>query len=53
MKWLTFLLLLCVVVAVGCSSPSSTAGDADDPALTTDLEPVDEAAEAAAIATEE
>ena len=48
MKWLRFFLLLGVVVAVGCSPPSGTEGDANDPALTTDLIPVDEAAEAAA-----
>ena len=52
MKWLRFLLLLVVVaaVAVGCSPPAGSEGDANDPALTTDLEPVDEAAEAEAAA---
>ena len=55
MKWLRLFFLLAVVVAFGCSPPSGAEGDASDPALTTDLEPVDEAkeAEAAAIATEE
>ncbi len=53
MKWLRFFLLLGVVVAVGCPAPSGTAGDANDPALTTDLEPIDESAEGAATATEE
>jgi len=54
MKWLRFLLLLGVVVAVGCfSAPSGSSGDADDPALTTDLEPLDEAAEAETVAPEE
>ncbi len=53
MKWLRFLLLLGVVVAVGCSSaPSGSAGDESDPALTTDLEAFDEAAEAETVAPE-
>ena len=50
MKWLRFFLLLGVLVAVGCSAPSGTEGDANDPALTSDLVPIDEAAEAAAVA---
>ena len=53
MKWLRFLLLLGVVVVVGCSPSSGSAGDESDPALTTDLEAFDEAAEAETVATEE
>lgn len=54
MKWLRFLVLLGVVVAIGCpSAPSGTQGDANDPALTTDLEEIDPAAEAAAEAEAE
>jgi len=54
MKWLRFLLLLGVVVAVGCSAPSGSAGDENDPATTSDLEQfADEAAEAEAVATED
>jgi len=53
MKWLRFLLLLGVVVAVGCSAPSGSAGDENDPATTTDLEQFDEAAEAETVATED
>ena len=52
MKWLRFFFLLGVVVAVGCSPPSGSAGDANDPALTSDLVPIDEAAEAEAMAAE-
>jgi len=53
MKWLRLFILLGVVVALGCpSGPSGSEGDANDPALTTDLEPMDEAAEAATVAEE-
>ena len=48
MRLLSILCLLCVVLAVGCSPPAGSAGDTNDPAATTDLEPIDEAAEAAA-----
>ncbi len=46
MKWLRLFVLLAAVVAFGCDTRSSgTAGDASDPEMTSDLEPVDEAAE--------
>lgn len=51
MKWLRILFLLGVVLAVGCSPPSGSAGDEDDPLTTSDLEPMDEASEAEAEAT--
>ena len=50
MKWLRILVLLGAVAVVGCAPPSGTAGDENDPATTSDLEPIDEAAEAAAAA---
>ena len=51
MKWLRLLVLLSAVVAFGCSPPSGTEGDANDPAATTDE--VDEGMEAEAAAAEE
>lgn len=46
MKWLSYLVLLAVLAVAGCSSkPAGTAGDANDPALTTDSATVDEASE--------
>jgi len=49
MKWLRLFVLLAAVVAFGCDTRSSgTTGDTNDPEMTSDLEPVDEAAEAAA-----
>ena len=54
MKWLRLFFLLAVVVAVGCSqAPSGTAGDENDPALTTDLVGMDPEAEANATAEAE
>jgi hypothetical protein len=51
MKVLRIFFLLCFAIAAGCSQPSGSTGDANDPATTSDMEQmdnVDEAAEAAA-----
>ncbi|WP_197451743.1 hypothetical protein [Rosistilla oblonga] len=49
MKIASWFLLLSMFAVCGCGgAPSGQAGDANDPALTTDLEPIDEAAEKAA-----
>ena len=51
MKLLGTLFLLCIVLGAGCSPPSGSIGDKNDPELTSDLEPVDQAAESAAAKT--
>lgn len=51
MKCLLASCLLCFAFAIGCSASSGTAGDANDPATSSDaeqMENVDEAAEPAA-----
>ncbi|QDV69416.1 hypothetical protein Poly24_31320 [Rosistilla carotiformis] len=49
MKIASWFLVLSLFAVCGCNdAPSGSVGDANDPALTTDLEPIDEAAEAAA-----
>ena len=45
MKSLIVLCLLTLSLTMGCSPPAGEQGDANDPALTTDLQPVDPAKE--------
>ena len=52
MKWLRSFLLLAVVFAAGCSGPTDTAEDANDPTVTSEPQPVNEAAEAPELAPE-
>ena len=48
MKWLSLALLLALFVTVGCSEPGGQVGDQNDPAKTSDTQPLDTAAEKAA-----
>ena len=50
MRWLRVFFLFGVVLAIGCSSPSGSAGDENDPEATSDLvDEMDEASEAEAM----